>query len=206
VVLVASSNDWNNYRHQAEVCHTYQIVKKKGIPKEQIVVVMYDNIADNENPTKEIIINHTSRKDVYAGVLKDYTNKFLTPDNFLTPGLRGDTEAEKGKGSGEVIKSRLKNHIFMYFTNHWAPGLLAFPSDKYKKIVLYIEACESGSPMNHLPNIDVYPTIVANPHKSSYACYGEKQDTYPCYLYSISWIEDSDVEDLSKETLHSFYW
>ncbi|KAG9462367.1 hypothetical protein GDO78_014267, partial [Eleutherodactylus coqui] len=114
------------------------------------------------------------------------------------------------------------DNVFVYFTDHGAPGLLAFPSDdlhvedlnvtiqymyenkKYKKMVLYIEACESGSMMNHLPNnINVYATTAANPHESSYACYyDEKRDTYLGDLYSVSWMEDSDVEDLKKETLH----
>lgn len=222
VVLVAGSNGWYNYRHQADVCHAYQIVKKNGIPDEQIVVMMYDDIADNEeNPTKGIIINRPNGTDVYAGVLKDYTKEFVTPANFLAV-LRGDAEAVKGKGSGKVIKSGPNDHVFVYFTDHGAPGLLAFPNDDlhvedlnrtiqymydhkmFKKMVLYIEACESGSMMDHLPNnIDVYATTAANSHESSYACYyDEKRDTYLGDLYSVSWMEDSDMEDLSKETLH----
>ncbi|XP_066463625.1 legumain [Eleutherodactylus coqui] len=222
VILVAGSNGWYNYRHQADLCHAYQIVKNNGVPDEQIVVMMYDDIANNEeNPTKGIVINRPNGTDVYAGVLKDYTGEDVTPANFLAV-LKGDSKAVKGKGSGKVIKSGPNDNVFVYFTDHGAPGLLAFPSDdlhvedlnvtiqymyenkKYKKMVLYIEACESGSMMNHLPNnINVYATTAANPHESSYACYyDEKRDTYLGDLYSVSWMEDSDVEDLKKETLH----
>ncbi|KAG8449025.1 hypothetical protein GDO86_015910 [Hymenochirus boettgeri] len=222
VVLVAGSNGWYNYRHQADVCHAYQIIKKNGIPDEQIVVMMYDDIANNdENPTKGVIINRPNGSDVYAGILKDYTGDDVTPQNLLAV-LRGDAMAVKGKGSGKVIHSGPNDHVFVYFTDHGAPGLLAFPNDdlhvmdlnktiqymyenkKYKKMVFYIEACESGSMMNHLPNnIDVYATTAANPHESSYACYyDEERDTYLGDLYSVSWMEDSDVEDLTKETLH----
>ena len=53
VVLVAGSNGYWNYRHQADVCHAYQIVHKHGIPDENIIVMMYDDIANNrENPEK----------------------------------------------------------------------------------------------------------------------------------------------------------
>ncbi|XP_068110713.1 legumain [Hyperolius riggenbachi] len=222
VVLVAGSNGWYNYRHQADLCHAYQIIKKNGIPDEQIVVMMYDDIAQNEaNPTKGVVINRPNGTDVYAGVLKDYTGEDVTPANFLAV-LKGDAKAVKGKGSGKVIQSGPDDHVFVYFTDHGAPGLLAFPSDdlhvkdlnktlqymyenkKYKRMVLYIEACESGSMMNHLPNnINIYATTAANPHESSYACYyDDKRDTYLGDLYSISWMEDSDVEDLTKETLH----
>ncbi|XP_039596891.1 legumain [Polypterus senegalus] len=221
VVIVAGSNGWYNYRHQADACHAYQIVHRNGIPDEQIVVMMYDDLAENEeNPTKGIVINRPNGTDVYKGALKDYTGADVTPKNFLAV-LEGNAEAVKGVGSGKVLKSGPNDHIFVYFTDHGAPGLLAFPDDdlhvkelnktiyymyehkKYKKMVFYIEACESGSMMNHLANnINVYATTAANPHESSYACYyDEKRDTYLGDWYSVNWMEDSDVEDLNKETL-----
>jgi legumain len=46
-VLVAGSNGWDNYRHQADVCHAYQILHKNGIPDSNIVVMMYDDLAKN---------------------------------------------------------------------------------------------------------------------------------------------------------------
>uniref|UniRef100_A0A8C4EIW8 legumain n=1 Tax=Dicentrarchus labrax TaxID=13489 RepID=A0A8C4EIW8_DICLA len=220
VVIVAGSNGWYNYRHQADACHAYQIVHKNGIPDEQIVVMMYDDLAQNEdNPTPGIVINRPNGTDVYKGVPKDYTGDDVTPQNFLAV-LKGDSSNVKG-GSGKVLKSGPNDHVFVYFTDHGAPGILAFPNDelhvedlqetikymhenkKYKKMVFYIEACESGSMMNKLPaDIDVYATTAANAHESSYACYyDEKRDTYLGDWYSVNWMEDSDVEDLTKETL-----
>ena len=65
-LLVAGSNGWWNYRHQADVCHAYQILHKHGIPDENIVVMMYDDIAYNQqNPTQGIIINQPNGTDVY---------------------------------------------------------------------------------------------------------------------------------------------
>ena len=46
-VLVAGSNGWYNYRHQADVCHAYQILHKNGIPDSNIIVMMYDDLAQN---------------------------------------------------------------------------------------------------------------------------------------------------------------
>ncbi|KAM3871193.1 legumain [Diretmus argenteus] len=224
VVIVAGSNGWYNYRHQADACHAYQIVHKNGIPDDQIVVMMYDDLANNENnPTPGILINRPNGSDVYKGVPKDYTGDDVTPENFLAV-LKGDSANIKG-GSGKVLKSGPNDHVFVYFTDHGAPGILAFPNDelqvkdfqdtirymhenkKYQKMVFYIEACESGSMMNHLPaDIDVYATTAANSHESSYACYyDEKRDTYLGDWYSVIWMEDSDVEDLGKETLLKQY-
>ncbi|GBN35077.1 Legumain, partial [Araneus ventricosus] len=78
----------------------------------------------------------------------------------------------------------------------------------YGKLVFYIEACESGSMFhNILPsNINVYATTAANRHESSYACYyDEKRDTYLGDFYSVNWMEDSDKEVLTQETLNQQY-
>lgn len=46
-VVVAGSNGYYNYRHQADACHAYQVLHKHGIPDENIVVMMYDDIAQS---------------------------------------------------------------------------------------------------------------------------------------------------------------
>jgi legumain len=58
-------------RLQADVCHAYQILKRGGLKEENIVVFMYDDIANNPlNPRPGVIINHPNGTDVYAGVPK----------------------------------------------------------------------------------------------------------------------------------------
>ncbi|XP_042908680.1 legumain isoform X2 [Parasteatoda tepidariorum] len=222
-VLVAGSNTWDNYRHQADVCHSYQILHTHGIPDERIIVLMYDDLAQNsENPTPGIVINHPNGHDVYKGVPHDYTGDAVTPENFMAV-LRGDKKALNGAGSGKVLKSGPNDHVFVYFADHGAPGLIAFPDSEltssdlnktinymfkhkmYAKLVFYIEACESGSMFeNILPdNINVYATTAANGEESSYACYfDEKRETYLGDSYSVNWMEDSDKEVLTNETLY----
>jgi len=70
-------------------------------------------------------------------------------------------------------------------------------------LVIYIEACESGSMLDDLPNnINIYATTASNAVESSYACYyDEKRQTYLGDLYSVNWMEDTDAEDITKETL-----
>ena len=53
-VLVAGSNEYYNYRHQADVCHAYQILHRYGIPDTNIVVMMYDDIAKNTQYVESI--------------------------------------------------------------------------------------------------------------------------------------------------------
>ncbi|KAK2567477.1 Legumain [Acropora cervicornis] len=207
-LIVAGSNSWYNYRHQADACHAYQILHKNGIPDKNIVVMMYDDIAHNkQNPTQGIIINKPNGTDVYHGVPKDYTKTDVTPKNFLNI-LKGNKAAMQGIGSGKVIESGPNDHVFVYFTDHGAPGLVAFPSGtlmasdlndaikymyvhkKYQKMVFYIEACESGSMFNKLLKSNIN---AATPDQSSYACYySSEYQTYLGDVYSVKWMENSD--------------
>jgi len=50
-VIVAGSMGYSNYRHQADTCHAYQVLKKNGIPEDQIIHLAYDDVANNSaNP------------------------------------------------------------------------------------------------------------------------------------------------------------
>jgi hypothetical protein len=39
-VIVAGSKTFGNYRHQADACHAYQILKKNGIPESNIILMV----------------------------------------------------------------------------------------------------------------------------------------------------------------------
>merc|ERR1712136_263315 len=102
-VLVAGSNGYYNYRHQADICHAYQILRQNGIPDERIIVMMYDDIAnDTNNPTKGIIVNNPKGHDVYHDVPKDYVGRNVTPEVFLSV-LLGNATYLKDKGSGKIL-------------------------------------------------------------------------------------------------------
>ncbi|KAK1430551.1 hypothetical protein QVD17_13371 [Tagetes erecta] len=232
-VLVAGSNEYYNYRHQADVCHAYQILKKGGLKEENIVVFMYDDIANHpNNPRPGVIINNPKGPDVYAGVPKDYTGKSVTASNFYAV-LLGNATAIKG-GSGKVIASKPNDRIFVYYTDHGGPGVLAMPlppyiyandfiqvlktkheMGTYDEMVIYLEACESGSIFEGLlpENLNIYVTTASNAHESSFATYCPAMVPPPplgfhtCLgdLYSISWMEDSDTHDLRLETLKKQY-
>lgn len=60
-VLVAGSNTWFNYRHQADVFHAYQMLVQKGFDPEKIIVLAYDDIASNtRNPFPGKVFNKPS--------------------------------------------------------------------------------------------------------------------------------------------------
>lgn len=222
-LLVAGSNTWMNYRHQADVCHAYQVLHSHGVPDDHIVVMMYDDIAQSEdNPTPGVIINHRNGTNVYTGVPHDYTKEDVNPSNFIKI-LTGQNMT--GTGSGKTIKSGPDDFLFVYFADHGSTGVIAFPEKmltakrwndailrmhknrQYKQMVIYLEACESGSMFDGIiPNdINVYVTTAANSRESSYACYLDLHlGTYLGDCYSVNWMEDVDQVG-TKETLKSQY-
>ncbi|KAI3692606.1 hypothetical protein L6452_32426 [Arctium lappa] len=232
-ILLAGSNGYWNYRHQADVCHAYQILKNGGLKDENIVVFMYDDIANNEeNPRSGVIINSPDGDDVYHGVPKDYTGEDVTVDNFFSV-LLGNKTAVRG-GSGKVVNSGPNDHIFIYYTDHGGPGVLGMPtspymyandlievlkkkhaSGTYKSLVFYLEACESGSIFEGLlpEGLNIYATTASGPDENSWGTYcpGDYPSAPPEYdtclgdLYSVAWMEDSEVHNLQTETIRQQY-
>ncbi|TMW99260.1 hypothetical protein EJD97_002825 [Solanum chilense] len=177
-VLIAGSSGWTNYRHQADVCHAYQILKTDGLKDENIIVFMYDDIANNtENPRPGVIINNPHGHDVYKGVPK-------------------------------VLKSGPNDHIFIYYADHGAPGFIS---------------CESGSMFDGIlpKGLNIYVMTASKPDEASFGTYcGNGTSHTPCFgqcsppefkgiclgdLYSVAWMEDSDVQDRKTNTLHEQY-
>ncbi|XP_058739479.1 vacuolar-processing enzyme-like [Vicia villosa] len=232
-LLVAGSRGYDNYRHQADVCHAYQILKNGGLKDENIIVFMYDDIAFNpENPRQGILINHPNGSDVYHGVPKDYVGDDGNERNFFAV-LSGNKTAVKG-GSGKVLNSGPNDTIFIYYADHGTTGLVGLPdggilfgkdfvdalkkkhhAKSYKEMVIYMEACEAGSMFEGLlPNdINIYVTTASNAIENSYAFYCSDSPIPPPHeyticlgdLYSISWMEDSETKDMTKETLKQQY-
>ena len=84
-VLVAGSDGYWNYRHQADVSHAYQIMRRGGIPADHIITMMYNDVAyDWGNPFPGQLYNRPGddSPDVYAGVIVDYEDNDVSVDNF----------------------------------------------------------------------------------------------------------------------------
>jgi len=201
-VLVAGSNGYGNYRHQSDICHAFQIVAKNGIPAERIIVMQYDDIANNRaNPYPGQIFNKptpvgTPGIDVYKGCQKDYVGATVTATNVINV-LTGNGQAMEGIGNGKVLKSGPNDNVFFFYSDHGTVGEVEMPvggplyaskfnaalqlmhsRNMYNKMVVYIESCESGSMFNNLlpPNINVYATSASSPTESSWGCYCPPQD------------------------------
>jgi legumain len=229
-VIVAGSNTYSNYRHQADACHAYQIAKTKGIPEDHIILMAYDDIANNsQNPFPGQLFNKPDPTgpgvDVYAGCNIDYKGADVTPKMFQ--------DVLTGAASGKKLGSTSEDNVFIFFSDHGAPGLIAFPgsagvlhktelqttlqtmSDNkmFNKLTFYLETCESGSMFEDMSIPGVYALSASNPTESSWGSYcgteakvnGKSINSCLGDLFSVSWMEDADAQDTTKESLEQAF-
>ncbi|XP_005095350.1 legumain [Aplysia californica] len=228
-LVVAGAKDYNNYFSQACSCHAYDTLRNNSIPKENIVYMSYDDVAnDPENPVKGNIVNVAGGPNLYPGCKADYRKEEVTPEVFLKV-LTGDKEGVKkliGR-DGKVIASGPDDHVFVYMIDHGGPGIFCFPGfvplhntdlnnafkqmhreKRYKEMVVYLEACESGSMFEGIlpKDIDIYAISSANAHESGWmCCYDTFRQVYVGSYFGNGWAYNTDTANLHKETLYQQY-
>lgn len=193
-LLVAGSSEYYNYRHQSDVFHAFHVLTGRGVPPENIVTMVYDDIANHPlNPFPGQVFNKPTQAgqpgyDVYKGTKRDYTGANVTSVNFLAALSGNVTAAPAGL---PVLRSGPDDYVFLMYADHGAPGVSCFPNGdmlysdelqdtlqrmhderRYRKMVIYWESCESGSMFEDLPDdLDIYVTTAANPSESSWGTF-----------------------------------
>ena len=228
-VIAAGSQGFWNYRHQADACHAYQLMLKSGVPADNIILMMQDDVAQaSENPFPGQLFNRPGddSPDVYKGCKVDYRGKVVTAQLFMDV-LTGNSEGATGK----VLKSKADDTVFVNFVDHGGPGIVAFPNGPFlhvkdlsktlktmqskhmfKQMVFYMEACESGSMFPDLEEDGKILAVTAsNAQESSWGTYcgdaakvrGKNIGSCLGDLFSVNWMQDDDLGKFASETFSS---
>lgn len=234
-MLVAGSSGYWNYRHQADLCHAYLLLIGQGVPQEHIIVLSANDVAyDNVNPFPGHLYNSpgTDPIDVFPGCRVDYNGTDNNSTNFLAV-LTGNQTWASSIGTGRVLESGPNDTVFLYYVDHGAPGLIAFPDDllfadtfiaaleemhtkgMYGKLVIFMEACYSGSMFDGLlpNNIGIYAVTAANDTESSWGIFCPPDaeingvNMYTCLgdMFSVHWMDIAASNDMSTMTLGEIY-
>jgi legumain len=198
-VIVAGSTGYGNYRHQTDACHAYNIVIKNGIPKERVILMMQDDVANSpENPYPGQLFNQptadgTPGFDVYENCFPDYTGPVVTGQLFLDVLTGNKTDPTRTK----VLESSSIDKVFVNFADHGGGKIIEMPhggflhaedlvgalkemnsKKMYEKLVFYMEACNSGSMFQDLlpTDINIYATTASNPTEPSWGTYCPPMD------------------------------
>lgn len=159
-VVVATSDTWANYRHQADALAMYQLLRRHGYDDDHIVLVMEDNLAYNKNNKYpgEIRVRKNG-ENLYHDVTVDYHINDITIDD-----LKHIMLGEKSEKLPNVISSTANDNVIVFWCGHGNKNELAWGSNnsisgddvrdilqamyeqgKYRKMMFSIDACYSGS-------------------------------------------------------------
>ena len=154
-VLVAGSEGWYNYRHQADVLGFYQYLKGKGYDDDHIILIMADDIAFNElNPLQGVVRREISGENLYENVQIDYKLGDLTLED-LTQILT----SEPSEKYPVTLGSSENDNVLFFWSGHgtkkgWSwketedvsPEFARemFSAMKFRKQFAIIETCYSG--------------------------------------------------------------
>ena len=222
-VLVSGSEEYWNYRHQADVAHAYHILIQNGYKPENVILFSANDAADDEyNPFPGTLYNRPGNNSINynEGLVIDYEGHKATSENYLKV-LTGDESA-----GGKVLKSTSEDIVFLAFFDHGSNDLICFPYEDrlyrddlekafatmkekkmFKKVVYYMEACHSGSMFTGLEEDGlIYGLAAALPNQSSYAFYcgreavvnGKNLGTCLGDEFAIRWMENVDEGNLTQ--------
>ena len=154
-VLVAGSEGWYNYRHQADVLGFYQYLKGKGYDDDHIILIMADDIAFNElNPLQGVVRREISGENLYENVQIDYKLGDLTLED-----LKQILTSEPSEKYPVTLGSSENDNVLFFWSGHgtkkgWSwketedvsPEFARemFSAMKFRKQFAIIETCYSG--------------------------------------------------------------
>ena len=180
-VLVAASEGWKNYRHQADVLGMYHFLKERGYDDDHIILIMADDLADNEkNPLKGVVRREIGGANLYKDLQIDYKLGDLSLDD-LKHILIGDPS-----DAYPVTLGTSKNdNVFFFWSGHgtqrgwkWKEeedlsaefAKAMFSQMKYRKMFAIIETCYSGAVAQGCTGIPgLLMMTAANPYETSKA-------------------------------------
>lgn len=159
-LLVATSDGWDNYRHQADVLAIYSQLRRNGYPDDHIILIEEDDIAFNpSNPEQGVVRIVSGGENVYENAQIDYRLSDLKPEDFLSI-----LEGRKTGRTPDVINAGANDNIFVFWSGHGLPGQLCWHNQKesidanmlsetlnrmhqekkYRKLLMMVESCYSG--------------------------------------------------------------
>lgn len=161
-LVVAGSETWSNYRHQADALCIYQLLKGAGYDDDHIVLILADDLARNaKNPEPGVIRVREDGENVYAGAQIDYRLEDLQPGD-LADILCG----RKSERLPQVINATEQDNVLVFWSGHGGQGSLLWGEyfqfydrdmvrlmaqlneggiRRYRKMLWLVEACYAGS-------------------------------------------------------------
>ena len=202
-VLVSTSRFWFNYRHLANTLSLYRTVKRLGIPDNQIILMLPDDMACNpRNTFTGSVFNDKSRSlDLYddkgalehlgmGGIEVDYRGNEVTVENFIR--LLTDRWPSSHPHSKRLMTGPQSN-ILIYMTGHGGNEFLKFQDSeeissfdladafeqmwekkRYHEMLFMIDTCQANTMYNAFYSPGVLATGSSAKDQSSYSHHADQ--------------------------------
>jgi GPI-anchor transamidase subunit K len=202
-VLVSTSRFWFNYRHLANTLSLYRTVKRLGIPDNQIILMLPDDMACNpRNTFTGSVFNDKSRLlDLYddksalenlgmGGIEVDYRGNEVTVENFIR--LLTDRWPSSHPHSKRLMTGPQSN-ILIYMTGHGGNEFLKFQDSeeissfdladafaqmyekkRYHEMLFMIDTCQANTMYNAFYSPGVLATGSSARDQSSYSHHADQ--------------------------------
>ena len=202
-VLVSTSRFWFNYRHLANVLSLYRTVKRLGIPDNQIILMLPDDMACNpRNTFPGSVFNDKSRLlDLYddtsalenlgmGGIEVDYRGNEVTVENFIR--LLTDRWPSSHPHSKRLMTGPQSN-VLIYMTGHGGNEFLKFQDSeeissfdladafeqmyekkRYHEMLFMIDTCQANTMYNAFYSPGVLATGSSARDQSSYSHHADQ--------------------------------
>lgn len=202
-VLVSTSRFWFNYRHLANVLSVYRTVKRLGIPDNQIILMLPDDMACNpRNSFPGSVFNDKSRLlDLYddkgvledlgmGGIEVDYRGNEVTVENFIR--LLTDRWPSSHPHSKRLMTGPQSN-ILIYMTGHGGNEFLKFQDSeeissfdladafeqmyekkRYHEMLFMIDTCQANTMYSAFYSPGIIATGSSAKDQSSYSHHADQ--------------------------------
>jgi ABC-type branched-subunit amino acid transport system substrate-binding protein len=121
-VIIAPTNRWINYRHQADGLTMYDLLRANGVQDSHIILMLYDDIPTlSENPFPGNVHHVPGGENIRTGASVDYTGSQVTAAT-----LKSVLTGTKTDSTPVVLESNANTDVFIYVVGHGDPGTIDF--------------------------------------------------------------------------------
>ena len=218
-VLVAASQGWKNYRHQADVLGMYHFLKGKGYDDDHIILIMADDIAYNEkNPSQGVVRREIGGDNLYKDLQIDYRLGDLTLED-----LKQILTGEPSETYPVTLGSSENDNVLFFWSGHgtqqgwkWKEEDLnadfaraMFSDMQFRKMFAIVETCYSGAVAQDCTGIPgLLMMTAANPYETSKAdAFDNELQVYLSNTFTssiLSWFEGNPNTVIRDLYLHAF--
>ena len=219
-VLVAASEGWKNYRHQADVLGMYHYLKEKGYDDDHIILIMADDLAYNEkNPLQGVVRREIGGDNLYEDLQIDYKLGNLTLED-----LKHILTGEPSEAYPVTLGSSSNDNVLFFWSGHGTQRGWKWKEDddlsadfardmfsqmKYRKMFAIVETCYSGAVAQGCTGIPgLLMMTAANPYETSKAdVLDEELLVYITNTFTssiLSWFDSKPNTVIRDLYLHAF--